>query len=125
MLTFTRHELDGFIVVTAVTVIVHILASALVAWLQERENTRLRDRLADLEDDVDEMWEWCRAAAQALGWGDGGPDEGDDDSSPDQPDLTPPGDELEPDTVISHPADLFARKAALLDRYVHIGQHRT
>jgi len=30
----------------------------------------------------------------------------------------------EPDTVVSHPADLFARKAQLLSRYSHQGQHR-
>lgn len=123
MLTFTRHELDGMVVITAATVLVLILVSAWAAWLQERDTRRLRD---DVQGELDELRAWCHEAAQALGWtgeDDQGPGE-DDDPPPDAPDPTPPGADPE-DTMISHPADTYARKAALLARYAHTGQHRT
>lgn len=122
MLTFTRHELDGMVVVTAATVLVLILVSAWSAWLQERDTGRLRD---EMRDEVDELRAWCHAAAHALGWTDDDPGDGGEGPPPDEPDPTPPGDDAQPDTVVSHPADMFARKAALLaHRYVHTGQHR-
>lgn len=120
MIVLTLHELTGLVVGLAVTLVAVVFVDVAYGWRQEQNLRRLNG-------DLNEVWAWCDAAAQALGWTDdddhnGG--DGGDPPPPDLPDPLPPGDQLD-DTVISHPADTYARKAALLDRYAHIGQHRT
>lgn len=126
MLNVTRHELDMLTVGTAATVVVFVFVSAAIAWWRDREMREIRATLAWQDEDIDQLWAWCIAAAAALGWtGEDDQDPGeDDDPSPDEPDQDPPGGEVDDPTVISHPADMWARKQSLLPRYTHIGQHR-
>lgn len=113
MIVLTLHELTGLGVGLAVTVVAVVFVDAAYGWRQEQNVRRLNA-------DLDKVRAWCTDAAVALGWTD------DDDQGPDDGDDPPPDDPDDgPSTLISHPADMYARKAALLDRYSHIGQHRT
>lgn len=115
----TRGELDAATAGTAVAVIVAVLlAAALFRW-QAGDIADLRARLDEQDADLDAVWAWCTAAAETLGWTD------DDDPGPGgAPGPDDPGPDDGPATVVSHPADMEARKLALLSRYAHIGQHR-
>ena len=96
------------------------LAAAWCFWQQGKdlraaydERTDLFDELAQLQQQVDAVigWLWDFLELER-------PQPGDDAATEVLPAV---GDEP---TQVSHPADMFARKAALLARYSHVGQHR-
>lgn len=105
MIDLTHGEQTHALLVLAGLVLWVGFVSSAVLWRQGKEIAAMQERLDDVR-----RWAWD--AHEVLftdaGWGG-------------EPAPRPPD---EPATVVSHPADMYARKAALLDRYAHIGQHR-
>ena len=73
-----------------------------VLWRQAKELARLRGQVDDVRG-----WAWD---VHGVLFGEDEPPAAEDEDGP--------------PTVVSHPADLWARKAALLHRITHHGQHR-